>query len=455
MAKSSTGNIFGVETLTEIEYMGKRYKGEFTGAKTSGLSALGRFMVLRNNITAASFTKVPDGMKGLFNRLSTKNVPIFDDIFTKEIGGVKIKEMPGFGVTPDVIRFKDDGKLETSDIKGIVTSVQGVMGNDDRVIGGNVQVTNAIKIAGGEGTVLTGKKEFLTGFVQDSTAEGGYKATTTEVGRYYKSFVQELYDNRDNQDTLKKILSRDNINAKALRTNYELKSGLLHIPMLLSDGTVIKGSVSFPWKNIKNNKAVDILVSKKGKNIIFNIKVNEAEVRRGLNAANDKWIRVFGDKYEKEVLQYMADEFGVLSPKVLKYLTNNTNITKVIEHGKSGAVIQINSPKEEPVKKATQSPQQRFISGAQISALVRKRLTESMDKTGRPVPPDLKYRTGRYANSVTVVPNYKTKTMSYTINPLYRSLEQYGYTPDDQAKTAIREVVTSLYQRNFIITRSN
>tara|TARA_B100001094_G_C17756392_1_gene588281 strand:- start:215 stop:670 length:456 start_codon:yes stop_codon:yes gene_type:complete len=151
----------------------------------------------------------------------------------------------------------------------------------------------------------------------------------------------------------------------------------------------------------------------------------------------------------------MADEFGVLSPKVLKYLTNNTNITKVIEHGKSGAVIQINSPKEEPVKKATQSPQQRFISGAQISALVRKRLTESMDKTGRPVPPDLKYRTGRYANSVTVVPNYKTKTMSYTINPLYRSLEQYGYTPDDQAKTAIREVVTSLYQRNFIITRSN
>ena len=455
MAKSSTGNLFDGSTITEIRFMGKKYKGEFTGAKTSGLSALGRFMVLRNNITAASFTKVPDGMKGLFNRLSTKNVPIFDDIFTKEIGGVKVKEMPGFGVSPDVIRFKDDGKLETSDIKGIVTSVQGVMGNDDRVVGGNVQVANPVKIAGGEGTVLTDKKEFLTGFVQDSTAEGGYRATTTEVSRYYNSFVQELYDNRDNQDKLKKILSRDNINANALRTNYELKSSLLHIPMLLSDGTVIKGSINFPWKNIKNNKAVDILVSKKGKNIIFNIRINEAEVRRGLNAANDKWIRVFGDKYEKEVLQYMADEFGVLSPKVLKYLTDNTAITKVVEHSKSGAIIQINSPKEEPVKKATQSPQQRFISGAQISALVRKRLTESMDKTGRPVPPDLKYRTGRYANSVTVVPNYKTKTMNYTINPLYRSLEQYGYTPDDQAKTAIREVVTSLYQRNFIITRSN
>ena len=29
-----------------------------------------------------------------------------------------------------------------------------------------------------------------------------------------------------------------------------------------------------------------------------------------------------------------------------------------------------------------------------------------------------------------------------------KDLEQYGYTPDDQAQTAIREVVTSLYQRN-------
>jgi hypothetical protein len=46
VAESKAKNLFGVETITEVTYMGKRYKGEFTGAKTSGLSALGRFMMV-------------------------------------------------------------------------------------------------------------------------------------------------------------------------------------------------------------------------------------------------------------------------------------------------------------------------------------------------------------------------------------------------------------------------
>ena len=78
-----------------------------------------------------------------------------------------------------------------------------------------------------------------------------------------------------------------------------------------------------------------------------------------------------------------------------------------------------------------------------------------MDTTGIPNPPDLKNRSGRFISSVQVFPNYRKSLISYTINPLYRSLESYGYTPGEQTVTAIRQVVAAVFARNFLIVRAN
>ena len=77
-----------------------------------------------------------------------------------------------------------------------------------------------------------------------------------------------------------------------------------------------------------------------------------------------------------------------------------------------------------------------------------------MSHFGEATPPLLKYRTGRFVDSVNVFPNYRTGLMSYTLNPLYRSLEDYGYKPDNQVMTSIRQVVQSLYSRQFQIVRA-
>ena len=45
--------------------------------------------------------------------------------------------------------------------------------------------------------------------------------------------------------------------------------------------------------------------------------------------------------------------------------------------------------------------------------------------------------------------------ITYALNPVYRSLEQYGYIPDGQAIIAIRQVVQALYARQFNILRAN
>lgn len=42
----------------------------------------------------------------------------------------------------------------------------------------------------------------------------------------------------------------------------------------------------------------------------------------------------------------------------------------------------------------------------------------------------------------------------YTLNPIYRSLEKYGYIPDGQAIIAIRQVTQALYARQFNILRA-
>ena len=96
---------------------------------------------------------------------------------------------------------------------------------------------------------------------------------------------------------------------------------------------------------------------------------------------------------------------------------------------------------------------QNFISNVQWTVLTQKRLGETMKRLGKPEPPDIKERSGRFRASVEVTVNYRSNLLSYTYNPLYRVLEHYGYHPELQVERALREVAQKLYDRHFSITR--
>lgn len=100
-----------------------------------------------------------------------------------------------------------------------------------------------------------------------------------------------------------------------------------------------------------------------------------------------------------------------------------------------------------------QTSRQQFVSGVQWTVLTQKRLGETMLRMGEPEPPELKERSGRFRGSVQVFANYRTRILQYTYNPLYRSLQKYGYKPDLQVETAIREVAQQLYAQKFNIVR--
>lgn len=104
-------------------------------------------------------------------------------------------------------------------------------------------------------------------------------------------------------------------------------------------------------------------------------------------------------------------------------------------------------------KTSAESRPQRFISGVQLTQLVQKRLGKTMRKFGDPETPDLTERTGTFRNSVNIIANYRKGVIMYYYNPVYDSLNKYGYKPSEQVGRATREVVQALYARAFNIVK--
>ena len=98
---------------------------------------------------------------------------------------------------------------------------------------------------------------------------------------------------------------------------------------------------------------------------------------------------------------------------------------------------------------------QKFVSGAQLTALVKRRLGNKMPKGPRRGPPlsddILTERTGRFRQSVQVIPNYRNSIIKYFYNPLYKTFVVTERDPDRFVGETIREVVSGLYARRFNI----
>ena len=122
----------------------------------------------------------------------------------------------------------------------------------------------------------------------------------------------------------------------------------------------------------------------------------------------------------------------------------------IIKKPKQG-LISTNFSAKTPSKQ-TQPSTQQFISAIQLTMLVQKRLGATMGK-GAPNPPWLKERTGRFKESVKTFPNYKTNSVNYMYMPLYDANIKFGYDPDEQVKKSIREVLQTIYTRQFNLVR--
>jgi hypothetical protein len=331
-----------------------------------------------------------------------------------------------------------------------------------------VEKVSPIAVAGGAGiTLAPGTRSFFQpGTINIPNIEPAKGETSDKVDvskalskvtvTLTKDFINSLIINKDNQTQLKKIIGSNRSKAAiALRKNFELKSSDIRVVLNVNGKPVIR-SIGWTWKDIETNPRAKISIIPDGEGgVKFNIYFTTALVKEALNKANaiktQKNLEI-----SEDLAISLANQFAALSPDVIDFLngfgvaisyTNDVGSLLVAQGRLSDTskITRINNQVEK----------QRFISGVQWTVLTQRRLGETMLRLGDPEPPELKERTGRFRGSVRVFANYKTRLLQYTYNPLYKSLEQYGYKPDLQVETAIREVAQSLYAQRFNIVRTN
>lgn len=157
------------------------------------------------------------------------------------------------------------------------------------------------------------------------------------------------------------------------------------------------------------------------------------------NTTTDKANKILG------FLLAFSEEFkeGGLTPLVIRTKIQKPKVEKINEFD---LIVKGQVAGKKPTP-------QRFISGVQLTQLVQKRLGKTMRKFGDPQAPDLTERTGTFRSSVNIIANYRKGVIMYYYNPIYDSLNKYGYKPSEQVGRATREVVQALYARAFNIVK--
>jgi len=273
--------------------------------------------------------------------------------------------------------------------------------------------------------------------------------------------------NKQRRKEILKILNMSNDPvASALKSSMSNKANAINIPVHFADSTKnsILRRIIFPWNEIEslvNANKINLKVThtEGSDNLNLQLSFNQSTITEAMNNAEKIFDRTLkgrvGSNFGAAINSELFGNFDNKTIKEFEEFLKKSKFTHVLEYLKGSVKISAGTLTRTKRKSAgKQTTQQGFISGIQITALVRKRLEDTMSHFGEASPPLLKYRTGRFVDSVNVLPNYRIGLMSYTLNPLYRSLEDYGYKPDNQVMTSIRQVVQSLYSRQFQIVRA-
>lgn len=391
--------------------------------------------------------------KSLFTKLASElnrkvEAAIIKELLGKAKGG-KISASAG-GFNPDWVEIVEDedgdSKINFRELK--LSSVT--------VNGSKLERKSSIALAGGKGiTLKRGTQELITGFNVDK--EGSVSAVKQNIKT--TRFFNELLKAQGNPDKLVKILSGRGKAAVAVKNTLVLKANTIDIPVVFND-KLQNRSIKFDWNDIK-----DAIKSKKGKITIiqendttlkFNFYFFASTITKALNSIDKVVVRELSGSLGDSIIKALSEmvlNSGTKQIAEIKKFLKDKNFEYALAYIPGSAIVSRGLIKSKKKKLTTQ----KFISGAQVTALVQKRMGQIMPKGPLKGPPlsdrVLTERTGRFRSSVTVIPNYKNNIMKYFYDPIYLSLVDTQRNPDDLIEQSIREVTKSLYSRQFGLQR--
>jgi hypothetical protein len=268
---------------------------------------------------------------------------------------------------------------------------------------------------------------------------------------YNEELANFITKNKTNSVALFKYLTTNALTTRLVSNFNDI--GLDYI----QSGKILRGKISFSLSDI--NRAIAsgkarVRVVQTDNTIDIDIYFTDAVMSAAASAANAVVQHELGGELGKQIASIIAEETVIASRAVIKdvrdFLTS-LNVEYVLRYLPGNVLNRTNIILNTIADKQIQY--QSFLSSIQWTALVQARLGDTMERVGNPEPPDLKERTGRFRSSVNIIPNYRANLLYYTYLPLYSSLERYGYRPDVQVETAIREVAQRQFARKFDIIK--
>ena len=207
----------------------------------------------------------------------------------------------------------------------------------------------------------------------------------------------------------------------------------------------------------------NIIEDKKGKfKVNLSLKLKETTYKKYLKSAQD-----VTEEFHRGLAKHTSENFQSYVTKKLGKSKKDLDIAVLAlaaefdkEAGKKSKVTYKTKLKRDTDRIAKTAiaydmkgrSRQLFLSAAQFSALVRQRLGATMGRVGKPQPPWMKERSGRFRSSINVFPNYRHGEIKYSFLQLYSQNQDYGYEVYEQIEVAIREVVQAAFKRAFRIS---
>lgn len=411
-----------------------------------GPLALAKALKTSQQLFRASWVdnKYKSVLTSLANRLNSQ----IELAIVAELGGGQIKAGEG-GFYPDFF-LNIDGEAVFREQK-LVTTVEtdtGVVRKDD------------VGLAGGEGIVLnTGRRKLLTGF---DTKSG------TPIPQYKQVLTTKIYNdlraNVGNSIKLLEILNGRSIAAKSIKNTLTIKASAIDIPVQFR-GVLQNRTIKFSWKEIEKSvragkMKIQVTLPKKATdtNIKLNLYFTAGTITKALNDMNKVVIKELNGSLGVTILKALSElstlPSGITQKEIEKFLQDN-GFTYALAYIAGSAIIsrgtvKISKPKQ---PKAAPVKTQGFLSSIQWTALVQNQLKQTMRKSGAARQPNLVERSGRFRDSIKIVPNYRANLLKFYYLPLYSHLQDYGYQPEQQIVRSIREVAQKAYARQFNIQR--
>jgi hypothetical protein len=413
--------------------------------KVTSNDSLSLAKALKTSQQLYSASRIDSKYKSVLTSLAGNLNSKIELAIVNELGGGQIKAGSG-GFYPDYF-LNIDGAVEFREQKLVATKE-----TDTGVVR-----ASRVGLAGGSGIALkTGRQQLLTGF---DTESGTPVAQTEKV--LTTSIVNNLKANIDNPIKLLDILNGKGAAAKAIKNTLITKANAIDIPVQFQ-GVLQNRTIKFTWadiqKCVKSGKMKIQVTVKDDTTINLNLYFTGSTITKALNDMNRVVIKELNGSLGITILKALSEmttlTSGITQKEVEKFLQDN-GFTHALAYIAGSAIIsrgtvKISKPKQ---PKAQPVKTQGFLSSIQWTALVQNLLKKTMRKSGAARQPNLVERSGRFRESIRVVPNYRANLLKFYYLPLYSHLQDYGYNPEQQVVSSIREVAQKAYARQFNIQR--